>query len=275
MYPHKKEARLKAKAAARKKLKEMMEGAAWTKKSGKSASGGLNEKGRKSYEKENPGSDLKAPVTDPNPKKGGKAEGRQNSFCKRMKGMKKKLTSAKTARDPDSRINKSLRKWKCNESDTLEKFSSLSLIDSVQTQENVYGSQEKISEKTTEETKLDKTVDEATRYKKETGNYVKGGTKKPTSPKRKDAALDAVLSKITSKYGKNAIMRQGSKQSKKVKGAKSTAGTGKYKKASDDKKQLKKDAKEMGYGKDTKGYIETKARYGSKENMKKGRGLGT
>ena len=275
MYPHKKEARLKAKAAARKKLKEMMEGAAWTKKSGKSASGGLNEKGRKSYEKENPGSDLKAPVTDPNPKKGGKAEGRQNSFCKRMKGMKKKLTSKKTANDPDSRINKSLRKWRCNESDTLEKFSSLSLIDSVQTQENVYGSQEKISEKTTEETKLDKTVDEATRYKKETGNYVKGGTKKPTSPKRKDAALDAVLSKITSKYGKNAIMRQGSKQSKKVKGAKSTAGTGKYKKAADDKKQLKKDAKEMGYGKDTKGYVETKARYGSKENMKKGRGLGT
>merc|ERR1711991_118368 len=86
------------------------EGAAWTKKSGKSASGGLNEKGRKSYERENPGSDLKAPVTG-NPKKGSKAEGRQNSFCKRMKGMKAKLTSAKTARDPDSRINKSLRKW--------------------------------------------------------------------------------------------------------------------------------------------------------------------
>ena len=191
-----------------------------------------------------------------------------------MKGMKKKLTSKTTANDPDSRINKSLRKWRCNESDTLEKFSSLSLIDSVQTQENVYGSQEKISEKTTEETKLDKTVDEATRYKKETG-YVKGGTKKPTSPKKKDAALDAVLSKITSKYGKNAIMRQGSKQAKKVKGAKSTAGTGKYKKAADEKKQLKKDAKEMGYGKDTKGYIETRARYGSKENMKKGRGLGT
>ena len=88
------------------------EGAAWTKKSGKSASGGLNEKGRKSYERENPGSDLKAPVTG-NPKKGSKAEGRQNSFCKRMKGMKAKLTSAKTARDPDSRINKSLRKWNC------------------------------------------------------------------------------------------------------------------------------------------------------------------
>ena len=37
------------------------EGAAWTKKEGKSKSGGLNEKGRKSYERENPGSDLKAP----------------------------------------------------------------------------------------------------------------------------------------------------------------------------------------------------------------------
>ena len=85
---------------------ELEEGAAWTKKSGKSKSGGLNEKGRKSYEAENPGSDLKAPSK----KKGNK---RRESFCARMKGMKKKLTSAKTARDPDSRINKSLRAWNC------------------------------------------------------------------------------------------------------------------------------------------------------------------
>ena len=88
-------------------LLQVTEGAAWTKKSGKSESGGLNEKGRKSYEKENPGSDLKAPSK----KKGNK---RRASFCARMKGMKKKLTSAKTARDPDSRINKSLRAWSCN-----------------------------------------------------------------------------------------------------------------------------------------------------------------
>ena len=46
-------------------------------------------------------------------KKGSKAANRRKSFCSRMKGMKKKLTSAKTARDPDSRINKSLRKWNC------------------------------------------------------------------------------------------------------------------------------------------------------------------
>ena len=82
------------------------EGAAWTRKAGKNKSGGLNEKGRRSYERENPGSDLKAPSK----KVGNK---RRASFCARMRGMKKKLTSAKTARDPDSRINKSLRAWNC------------------------------------------------------------------------------------------------------------------------------------------------------------------
>ena len=82
------------------------EGAAWTKKSGQNKSGGLNEKGRRSYERENPGSDLKAPS-----KKVGNP--RRASFCARMKGMKKKLTSKKTASDPDSRINKSLRAWNC------------------------------------------------------------------------------------------------------------------------------------------------------------------
>ena len=88
------------------KKHSVKEGAAWTKKSGKNKEGGLNEKGRKSYERDNPGSDLKAPSK----KKGNK---RRASFCARMKGMKKKLTSAKTARDPDSRINKSLRAWNC------------------------------------------------------------------------------------------------------------------------------------------------------------------
>ena len=90
------------------------EGAAWTKKAGKNPEGGLNEKGRKSYERENPGSDLKAPQPE-----GGS---RKKSFCARMGGMKKKLTSKKTANDPDSRINKSLRKWKCNEEDKAFNF---------------------------------------------------------------------------------------------------------------------------------------------------------
>ena len=79
--------------------------ATWNKKAGQNSKGGLNEKGRKSYERANPGSNLKAPQP-----KGGS---RRNSFCSRMCGMKSKLTSSKTANDPNSRINKSLRKWKC------------------------------------------------------------------------------------------------------------------------------------------------------------------
>lgn len=85
--------------------------AAWQRKEGKNKHGGLNEKGRKSYERENPGSNLKAPVGESNPK--GKRKKRQNSFCARMKGMKSKLTGEKTKNDPNSRINKSLRKWNC------------------------------------------------------------------------------------------------------------------------------------------------------------------
>jgi hypothetical protein len=92
--------------AIKKEEVEIEESAAWTRKEGKNKAGGLNEKGRKSYERENPGSDLKAPSKE----KGNK---RRASFCARMKGMKKKLTSAKTASDPDSRINKSLRAWDC------------------------------------------------------------------------------------------------------------------------------------------------------------------
>ena len=85
---------------------EIEEVAAWQRKEGKNKEGGLNEKGRKSYESENPGSDLKSPS-----KKVGNP--RRKSFCARMTGMKAKLTSAKTANDPNSRINKSLRAWNC------------------------------------------------------------------------------------------------------------------------------------------------------------------
>ena len=89
---------------------------AWQRKAGKSESGGLNAKGVASYRAANPGSKLKTAVTTKPSKlkKGSKSAKRRLSFCRRMKGMKKKLTSAKTARDPDSRINKSLRKWNCS-----------------------------------------------------------------------------------------------------------------------------------------------------------------
>ena len=86
----------------------------WQRKAGKSKSGGLNAKGRASYNRAT-GGNLKAPVTTKPSKlkKGSKAANRRKSFCARMKGMKKRLTSAKTARDPNSRINKALRKWNC------------------------------------------------------------------------------------------------------------------------------------------------------------------
>ena len=88
---------------------------AWQRKEGKSESGGLNEKGVASYRKQNPGSKLKTAVTTKPSKlkKGSKAANRRKSFCARMKGMKKRNTSAKTANDPDSRLNKSLRKRNC------------------------------------------------------------------------------------------------------------------------------------------------------------------
>jgi len=76
---------------------------AWQRKEGKSPTGGLNAKGRASAKKQ--GMNLKPPQPE-----GGS---RKKSFCARIEGMKSKLTSEKTAKDPDSRINKSLRKWKC------------------------------------------------------------------------------------------------------------------------------------------------------------------
>lgn len=79
--------------------------AAWQRSEGKNKTeGGLNAKGRASYNKAT-GGNLKPPQPE-----GGS---RKKSFCARMSGMKKKLTSSKTANDPNSRINKSLRKWKC------------------------------------------------------------------------------------------------------------------------------------------------------------------
>lgn len=90
---------------------------AWQRSEGKNDEGGLNEKGRKSYEREH-GGNLKAPVTESNPS--GERAKRQNSFCSRMCGMKRVNTGASTAKDPDSRINKSLRKWNCKCSSAFE-----------------------------------------------------------------------------------------------------------------------------------------------------------
>jgi hypothetical protein len=87
----------------------------WQKSKYKNPNGGLTQAGVNAYRREHPGSKLKTAVTT-KPSKlkpGSKAANRRKSFCARMSGMKKRLTSAKTAHDPDSRINKALRKWHC------------------------------------------------------------------------------------------------------------------------------------------------------------------
>jgi hypothetical protein len=83
------------------------------KKKYQNPSGGLNEKGRRHFEKTGKSKDLKPPVTKKEAKKSPKAAARRKSFCARMSGMKKKNTGSKTANDPESRINKALRKWDC------------------------------------------------------------------------------------------------------------------------------------------------------------------
>lgn len=95
--------------------KEIEETESWQKSKYKNPEGGLTKSGVMAYRREHPGSKLNTAVTTKPSKlkKGSKAANRRKSFCARMGGMKKRLTSAKTANDPDSRINKSLRKWNC------------------------------------------------------------------------------------------------------------------------------------------------------------------
>ena len=75
----------------------------WQKKGGKNPSGGLNEAGRKSYERENPGSNLKSPVkSGDNP--------RRASFLARMAG-----ASGPEYKDgKPTRLLLSLRAWGAN-----------------------------------------------------------------------------------------------------------------------------------------------------------------
>ena len=84
----------------------------WQSVNRKDKTDGLSQKAVDAYRSENPGSKLQTAVTEKKPK--GKRANRRADFCRRMKGMKSKLTSTKTARDPDSRINKTLRRWNCN-----------------------------------------------------------------------------------------------------------------------------------------------------------------
>ena len=79
----------------------MAKSPAWTRKEGKSPSGGLNAKGRASYNRET-GGNLKAPQPE-----GGS---RKKSFCARMSGVK---GPAKKPNGEPTRKTLALRKWKC------------------------------------------------------------------------------------------------------------------------------------------------------------------
>jgi SNF2 family DNA or RNA helicase len=91
-------------------LQKVANSPAWQRSAGKNPEGGLNSAGRASYNRET-GGNLKAPVTEKKPT--GERAKRQNSFCARMCGHKRKNTGAATKNDPDSRVNKALRKWRC------------------------------------------------------------------------------------------------------------------------------------------------------------------
>jgi len=109
------------------RINDLWETEAWQKSSGKNPNGGLNKKGVASYRASHPGSHLQTAVTTKpgKLKKGSKASKRRKSFCARMKGMKKHRTGAKTKHDPNSRINKSLRKWHC---ESIEEMRDLIML---------------------------------------------------------------------------------------------------------------------------------------------------
>lgn len=83
----------------------------WQKVNKADRTDGMSPKAVAAYRRENPGSKLKTAVTEKNPT--GKRKSRRASFCARMGGMKKRLTNPENARDPDSPVNKALRRWRC------------------------------------------------------------------------------------------------------------------------------------------------------------------
>lgn len=87
----------------------------WQKVNRRDKTSGLSRKAVKAYRREHPGSKLQTAVTTKPSKlkKGSKSAKRRKSFCARMSGMKKAHAGAKTKRDPNSPINKALRRWNC------------------------------------------------------------------------------------------------------------------------------------------------------------------
>ena len=111
------------KAGKKPKSEDVAEGETWAKHNHKRV-GGMSKKSVSVYRREHPGSKIQTAVTTKPSKlkKGSKDAKRRKSFCARMKGMKKHRTSAKTAHDPNSNINKSLRRWHCESIEELHEL---------------------------------------------------------------------------------------------------------------------------------------------------------
>jgi hypothetical protein len=105
------------------KKQDVDEGETWAKHNNPRA-GGMSKKSVSSYRRSHPGSKIQTAVTTKPSKlkKGSKSAARRKSFCARMRGMKKHRTGAKTARDPNSNINKSLRRWHCESVQELQEL---------------------------------------------------------------------------------------------------------------------------------------------------------
>ena len=113
----------KIQSLKQKMSQDVAEGENWSKHNNKRA-GGMSKKSVASYRRSHPGSKIQTAVTTKPSKlkKGSKAAKRRASFCARMRGMKKHRTGAKTANDPNSNINKSLRRWHCESIEELQEL---------------------------------------------------------------------------------------------------------------------------------------------------------
>lgn len=89
-------------ATIAKPMKSGGKSPAWTRKEGQNPTGGLNAKGRASYNRET-GGNLKPPQPEGGPRK--------KSFCARSAGQMKKFPKA--AKNPKSRLRLARKKWRC------------------------------------------------------------------------------------------------------------------------------------------------------------------
>ena len=115
-------------------------------------------------------------------------------------------------------------------------------------------------------------LDELNRYGKETGKATGSLNKPKGSPVKKGGTSSPVMRAVRTSIRKETGKPEG--QQKKTKGAKSSAGTGKYLAKAKEKKAYAAKAKKAGF-KNTQDYTNTMARYGGEDNYKKGRGLGS